>query len=150
MAQGTQVMRISKQGLELIKASEGFAAVPYRCPAGYMTIGYGHVLRDEQITHITEEEAEALLRKDIAEIEQAIHELVSVPLKQHEFDALVSLAYNIGITRIAGSTLLKLLNAGRRHEAAEQFGRWVYANGKPLAGLVARRNAERQLFLGEA
>ena len=70
-----------------------------------------------------------------------------MPLTQNQFDALLSLEYNIGITYFKSSTLLRLLNQGKYNDAANQFDRWVYANKKKLAGLVKRRSIEKALFL---
>lgn len=145
-------MEISQAGIDLIKNSEGFSPRPYRCPAGYLTIGYGHVIRrgDTHLLSIDKDAAEALLRQDVREAERAVNAMVAVPLAQHEFDALVSFVFNVGAGRFADSTLLELLNEGRRKEAAEQFGKWVRSGSKVLPGLVKRRQAERRLFLGEA
>ncbi len=73
--------------------------------------------------------------------------MVTTPINQSQFDALVSLAFNIGVNALAKSTLLKLLNNKDYAGAASQFGRWVYANKKRLPGLVKRREDEKQLFL---
>ena len=145
-------MKASEKCLELIRRFEGFRAKPYRCPAGVPTIGYGstryadgaHVnLTDPPIT---EAQADDIMRDTLGEYERAIDRYVSVSLNQNEFDALVDFAYNAGAKNLLNSTLLKKLNAGDRKGAAQQFERWVYADGKILGGLVDRRLAERVLF----
>lgn len=146
-------MHISETGLKLIRDFEGFSPTPYRCPAGLMTIGYGHVIdKSEAYTDagISPKEAETLLKQDVNIVEQAIDRLVEVPLSQHQFDALVSLVYNIGTHAFEKSTLLRYLNAGDTEKAAREFSRWVYSRGRVLQGLKARREAESQLFRGNS
>lgn len=140
-------MKTSEQGIALIKKFEGFSPEPYRCPAGVMTIGYGHVVKKGDASHFTEEKAHDLLVADIAIFEAAIMRLVQVPLTQGQFDALASFTYNIGIQAFSHSKLVNLLNNNDYNGASHQFDRWVYANGKKLAGLVHRRQAEKTLFL---
>lgn len=96
---------------------------------------------------ITEEMAEAWLKRDLAECEEIVGRLVTVPLTENQFSALVSFVYNLGGTALKRSTLLKKLNAGDYVGAAEQLGRWIRGGGKELAGLVRRREAEMRLFL---
>jgi lysozyme len=144
------MMRVSLAGLEIIKRFEGFSAEPYYCPGGKLTIGYGHVLNDEEsstIERITKEHAEALLRQDAKIAEDAINQFSTFNLTQNQFDALVSFVYNVGVYAFEKSTLLRMLNKGEYALAAKQFDRWVYADGKKLGGLVLRRAAERELFL---
>ncbi len=148
-------MRISDTGLELIKLSEGCICKPYLCAAGVPTIGYGSTRHTDgrrvKITDhpITQTKAEAMLRGDVVRTETAVSNFVDVPLKQHQFDALVSLVYNIGIQAFKDSTLLKKLNAMDYAGAAEEFLRWNKAKGKVVAGLANRRERERALFMGE-
>ncbi len=85
---------------------------------------------------------------DVAEAERAVEGFVSVPLRLHQFDALVSLVFNIGSTQFKRSTLLKRLNSGDYAGAAQQFNVWCYDNGKRVPGLAARRERERLLFEG--
>ncbi len=161
-------MKLSAEGIALIKKFEGFSATAYLCPAGKWTIGYGHLLpsplgggqgwghpRSDSANNaplptsplMGEEDAEKLLKDDLAPVEAAINRLVTVPLTQNQFDALCSLTYNIGVGAFAGSTLLKLLNlANQRHATTNQFHRWIYGGGKVLSGLVARRRCESELF----
>lgn len=142
-------MTPSADCVELIKRFEAFRSNPYLCPAGRPTIGYGHTAGvTMQTSEITQRGAEQLLAQDLASIARAVCSLVAVPLAQGQFDALVSFAFNAGIGALQSSTLLRLLNAGDSAGAADEFVRWVHANGKELPGLVRRRAAERSLFLG--
>jgi len=146
-------MQISQVGIDLIKRFEGFASEPYYCPGGKLTVGYGHVMTDEEaatVERITKEHAEILLRQDAKIAEEAINKLVSVAIKQNQFDALVSFVFNVGGHAFEKSTMLKLLNNNDIGAAARQFDRWVYAAGKKLEGLARRRAAEKALFLGDA
>jgi len=140
-------MNVSNAGLALIREFEGCKLEAYKCPAGIWTIGVWHTKGVKEGDRITESEALDLLRDDIRWVEQAIDEYVNVQLSQNEYDALASFIFNCGEFAFASSTLLKLLNAGKKAEAAQQFMRWTKANGKVLPGLVRRREAERILFL---
>jgi GH24 family phage-related lysozyme (muramidase) len=139
---------------EFIEEFEGYSEKLYRCPAGLLTIGIGHVVNEktEDIARwvangITRAEALKLLRKDIDVAQRAVDRLVDVPLSENQNKALVSFVFNLGAGRLKGSTMRKLLNKAQYKEAADQFLRWVYSDGKKLAGLVRRRAAERELFL---
>jgi lysozyme len=142
--------KINDRGLALIKSFEGCELTAYRCPAKVLTIGYGstgsHV--KEGMT-ITEEEAEALLRKDLARFENGVSVLAGVS-SDSQFAAMVSLAFNIGLSAFAGSTVLKRHKLGNRMGAANAFMMWNKAKGQILKGLIRRREAERKLYLGEA
>ena len=144
-------MRTSDKGVELIKHFEGYSRKPYICPAGYLTIGYGHVIKKEDaykyIAGIGDTEAEALLRIDLMKAEDGVKRQISVALNQNQFDALVSFVFNLGEGRLKASTLRRMLNRGEYEAAANQFSRWVFADGKKLAGLIKRRDAEADLFL---
>ena len=140
------MMQISKAGLDLIKQFEGLYLKAYRCPAGVPTIGYGHTAGVAMGQTITQQQADDYLRRDVRQFERAVARLVSVPLTQGQFDALVSFAFNLGEGALAQSTLLRLLNAGDYAGAAAQFDRWNKAGGRVLPGLVRRRAAERALF----
>lgn len=140
-------MKISQAGLDLIKEFEGFEPEAYLCPAGIWTIGYGHTGDVSEGQTITEEEAEELLRQDVAFAEDAVTDYVEGDLTQGQFDALVCFVFNIGAGAFRDSTLLRLLNQGDNEGAAEQFLRWNKAGGKVLSGLTRRREAERELFL---
>ena len=139
---------ISENGINLIKQFEGCKLKAYKCPAGVWTIGYGHtnnVRPDDIITFV---DARKLLKVDLVIHCNNVEKLVKVPVTQGQFDALVSLEYNIGYNAFKNSTLLKLLNQNKYDEAGEQFSRWVYAGSQKLQGLINRREAEKRLFFG--
>ena len=139
-------MQVSKAGLDLIKQFEGLYLKAYRCPAGVPTIGYGHTAGVAMGQTITQQQADDYLRRDVRQFERAVARLVTVPLTQGQFDALVSFAFNLGEGALAQSTLLRMLNDGDYAGAAAQFERWNKAGGRVLPGLVRRRAAERALF----
>ena len=144
-------MRTSEAGLDLIKQFEGFSPVAYYCPGGRLTIGYGDTLDVIEGQTITEEDADARLRARVIEFENCVERYVAEHLSQNEFDALVSLAYNIGTANFAKSSVVRFLNAGARRKAGDSFLRWnkIRKNGKleESVGLTRRRKAERELFL---
>ena len=135
-----------EQGVALIKESEGLRLSTYLDAVGKPTIGYGHLILPRETFNgpISQARAEALLRKDLHDTEQAITRAVRVPITQAQFDALVSFHYNTGA--IARSTLLKRHLAGDHAGAAKEFHRWVYAAGRVLKGLIRRRRAEAALY----
>lgn len=139
-------MQISNKGLELIKFYEGLELEAYKCAAGVLTIGYGWTHDVKEGDTITEERAEELLREGIVQYENAVHDLVDVPLEQHQFDALVSWVYNLGKANLAASTLLKKVNAQEFDEVPDQIRRWNKAGGKVLEGLTKRRESEAKLW----
>lgn len=141
-------LRISKVGIALIKRWEGYSSYPYKCPAGVLTIGYGHTRTANKYKSITKELAEKLLLSDLVIYENGVKRAVKVDLSQNEYDALVSFTYNLGVGAFCKSSLLKNLNWGKRLEAARWFDRYVYAGKVKLPGLVLRRKAEKELFLG--
>ncbi|MBA3240077.1 MAG: lysozyme [Acidobacteria bacterium] len=146
--------KVSQRGLEHIASFEGFRGAPYNDPVGYATIGYGHLLHRSNVTAadrkkwgtLTRAEGLKLLREDVAGFERGVDAVVKVPLSQHQFDALVAFAFNVGLGAFDSSTLLKELN--RRHYSAVpgQLMRWTKAGGQTLPGLVRRRKAEGALF----
>jgi lysozyme len=146
---------ISERGIDLIASFEGFVPHPYDDPVGYATVGYGHLLHKSRVTDadrrhwgtLTPEQGKALLRKDVARFEKAVRRLVKTRITQGQFDALVSFAYNVGEGALAGSTLLRRLNAGDKHGAADEFLKWDVAGGQHLPGLARRRRAERDRFM---
>lgn len=142
-------MLISRNGIELIKRFEGCKLTAYRCPAGKLTVGYGHTGDDvtEGLT-ISQEDANDLLFDDVLCFENGVNNLVKgLDLSQGMFDALVCFAYNVGLDNLKKSTLLKLLKDGKVLEASEEFVKWNKSNGKVLDGLTKRRAAEADLFL---
>lgn len=126
-----------------------FSPVPYRDPAGFWTIGWGHLIKPgEQFDEpLTEEQADDLLRADVADAVRGVERFVRVPLTDNQFGALVSFTFNVGAGNLQKSTLLRLLNRGAYHAAADQFVRWNRAGGKVYRGLTLRREMERGLFL---
>jgi len=134
---------VTQEGLDLIKRFEGFSSTVYICPAGYPTIGYGHLVRSgESFNEISETEAEELLRKDVESAERAVLRLVNVPLTDGQFDALVSFTFNLGSGAFQRSTLRRKVNHQAHAEVPEQLMRWVWAGGRKLNGLARRRRAE--------
>lgn len=138
--------RINQAGLEIIKQFETLQLNAYVCPAGKLTIGYGHTASVSLFQTITEEEAERLLQADCSNAEDAVRNYVTAPLTDNQFSALVSLVFNIGQGAFRRSTLLKRLNKGDYGGASAQFLVWRKSGPKVLAGLVKRREAEQSLF----
>ena len=143
-------MSISPVGIALIQAHEGLRLMAYRDAGGVWTIGYGSTGGVRRGMTITRDQAVLRLYHDVDEAEASVNSRVTVPLSQSQFDALVSLVFNIGGGAFCKSTLLQKLNAGDYAGAADEFPRWVKAKGRILSGLITRRAAERALFLSEA
>lgn len=128
---------------------EGCKLHAYICPAGIWTIGYGHtgdVLPDDEIT---QEEADRLLQEDLAKTQKALSRYINVPVSEQQFVALLSLAFNVGVTYVATKCpkLMRALNSGDEQECARQFLDITKSNGRVLTGLVRRRKEEAALFL---
>lgn len=141
---------INEQGLELIKQFEVCRLEAYLCPANVPTIGYGHTFAVEMGQIISEAEADALLREDLKQAEEAVDRLVTVPTNENQFSALVSFTFNFGEGAFERSTLLSLLNANAGAETvANQLLRWNKVDDQEWPGLTRRRHAERALFLGQ-
>jgi lysozyme len=143
---------ISKDGLDLICRFEGFSPVIYICPAGYPTIGYGHLIaeanKEQFLDGVDEDEALELLRQDVAVAERAVLRLITVPLTQGQFDALVSFTFNLGAGALQRSTLRRKVNREEHDDVPPEFMKWVWAGGKKLRGLVRRREAEAAIYGG--
>jgi lysozyme len=149
-------MKTSEAGIQLIKDHEGLRLTSYLCSAKKWTIGWGSTKGVGPGMTITEEQAVERLRVDLQDTEAAVLRLVSVALKQHQFDALVSLIFNIGPSRFAGSTVRKLINArGSAQEIVASWRLWRNASQKQpdgtikmvqLPGLVRRRLDETNLY----
>lgn len=149
-------MRMSSKGLSFLSNEEGLRTHPYNDSAGHATIGVGHLIHRGRVTaadqerfrNFTRADAVRLLREDVSSRERAVNRLVGVPVNQNEFDALVSLVFNIGEGEkgFAGSTVRRKLNSGDRGGAADAFLMWRV--GGP--GLINRRKRERSLFLSPA
>lgn len=143
-------MKLSQRGIDLIKQFEGYSSKAYPDPAtggAPWTIGYGTIKGVKPGMIITAEQAEKMLRDDVAKFESGVSSLITTPTTQGQFDAMVSLAYNIGLGNFGKSTLLKKHNARCYTCAADQFRVWNRANGKVMNGLTKRRAAERQVYM---
>lgn len=154
--------RVSPKGLSLIKRFEGLGPewatsrriVAYLDPVGIPTIGYGHTgpdvtMDDVGRKEITLEQAELLLRADLKRFEDGVQNFLTRAATQAQFDAMVSLAYNIGLSAFKKSTVLERFNAGDIEGAAEAFILFSMAGGQLLRGLVYRRAAEIVRFMGK-
>ena len=139
-------MKISQEGIALIKKFEGCELEAYQDSVGVWTIGYGHTKDVKEGDKINQDEAEHLLTEEMPEYEGYIEDLVKVSLSQCEFDALCSWVYNLGPTNLQESPLLRVLNEGKYNEVPTQIKRWNKAGGQVLEGLVRRREAEALLF----
>jgi lysozyme len=139
-------LRPSDNCLNLIKKFENLKLDAYLCPAGVWTIGYGHTRNVKPDMRITKAEAERLFQEDVFDFKKSLEKLVKVDLTQSQYDALLSLVFNIGEKQFASSTLLKNLNSGNYKLASNEFSRWVYSKGKVLRGLERRRAIEKKLF----
>ena len=145
-------MKTSQVGINLITSFEDLVLTAYDDGVGIWTIGYGTTvypngIRVKRGDTCTKAQAVSFFQHDLRRFEVAVNQAVKVVLNQNQFDALVSLAYNIGEAAFKGSTLVKQLNAGNSKAAADQFTVWNKGKGKVLGGLVRRRAAERALFL---
>lgn len=143
-------MKLSQRGIDLIKQFEGYSSKAYPDPAtggAPWTIGYGTTNGVKPGMVITAEQAENMLRDDVAKFERGVSALLTAPTTKGQFDAMVSLAYNIGLGNFGKSTLLKKHNARCYTCAADQFRVWNRANGKVMNGLTKRRAAEREVYM---
>src|SRR3990167_2364264 len=143
-------MNISEVGLELIRKYEGCKLSAYADPGtggAPWTIGFGHTGHDVYPgLHITQEQADEFLKMDIVWVEKCLSNSVKIEITQNQYDALCSFVYNLGCAALGKSTLLAKLNAGDDEGAAQEFLKWTRANGRILAGLVARRKSEMEVF----
>ena len=145
--------KINQVGIDLITYYEGFKSAPYLCPANVPTIGYGTTRYPDgkkvslSDSPINKDKAIAFLKHDLTVFELAVDAMATDALTQNQFNALVSFAYNLGSTALKSSTLLKKVNANPNDQTIKlEFSKWVYANGKKLPGLVARRNKEAEIY----
>lgn len=150
-------MQMTAEGLALIRRFEGFRGVAYKCPAGVWTIGYGHTAAAGPPAvaggmAIGEAEAERILANDVAQFAKGVETCLRRTLSDHQFSALVSFAYNVGLGNFRRSSVLAAVNAGDFAAVPRRLQLWVKAGGRVLPGLVTRRAAEAALFLapGEA
>ena len=147
-------MKTSDRGIDFIKSFETLQLKAYKAvqTEPYYTIGYGHYGPDViPGTTITETEAERLLAEDLADTERAVSNATAGwELEQCQFDALVSLAFNVGVNAFRNSTLLKLVKQGADEATIRaEFGKWSHSGGRVLKGLQRRRQAEADLFFSE-
>lgn len=141
-------MKISQNGIALIKRFEGFRSAPYQCQAGVWTIGWGHTRGVTSSTKpITHAEAEGVLQRDLVKYEASVNRLITRPLTQNQFDALVSFTFNLGGGALQRSSLRMKINRGDFDGGAREFLKWVRAGGKVSYGLLKRRMVEQALFL---
>ena len=138
----------SNKGVEFIKSFESFSPTKYICAGGKMTIGYGHVLlQNEHYEGISMDMADKILLHDLIKAEMAVSRNIKIHLEQSQFDALVSFAFNLGSGALQRSALRQKINYGAAiEEIQHEFMRWVYAGGRRLGGLVRRREAESAMF----
>lgn len=134
--------------LELIKKYEGFSSQAYRCPAGAWTVGWGHTGRDiNKDTILTREEAELMLKKDVANLQEQILFLLDGKPSMNELDALTSLVYNVGLGAFKKSRLLKRINLKDNGELiSKEWIEFNKVNGKVVKGLLRRRAEEICLY----
>lgn len=152
---------ISEKGLAFIKEVEGSESKVYLDSAGLPTIGVGHLLTQDELTSgkikigdkvvkygkgLTDTEITKLLWQDLERFVGVVNSQVRVPVTQNEFDTLVSFSFNVGTYAFKNSTLLKLLNAGKKDEVPNQLRRWIHSAGKVVKGLVNRREKEVALW----
>jgi lysozyme len=148
-----KITKLSQKGLELIKQFEGLSLTPYVCAGGINTIGYGNTYytNGKKVTlqdkPITKQQAEELLKHSLSTYEKAVDSFCRDDISQSNFDALVSFAYNLGTGALQKSTLIKKVNANPKDVTiADEFLKWNKANGRVLAGLTRRRQAEANLY----
>lgn len=144
-----QYLSLSAVALVAIAGYEGYRGQAYDDGVGVQTIGYGTTRGVKRGDTITPDKAMARLLNDAWQFEAAIKSCVTVPLYQHEYDAAVTFAYNIGGPAFCGSTMVKKWNARDYAGGCAELSRWVYAGGRKLPGLVNRRAAEYKMCMGE-
>jgi lysozyme len=147
-------LRTTKAGLDLIRGFENCHLKAYLCPAGVWTIGWGHTSEagPPKVVPgmtITRQEADKIFAADVDRFENDVARLLKREARPHQFDAMVSLAYNIGIPKFQNSTVLARFNRGDFAGSAAAFGMWTKAKGRELNGLKRRRKAEAAMFRGE-
>ena len=149
-------MNVSKAAIALIKHHEGVRSRPYRCPANLWTVGVGHLIGDGKSLPdswnrtFTEAEIDGILKSDLRRFELGVHKMLpNVPLRQHEFDAIISFCFNLGLGCFQRSTLRQALLRGDKKAAMESLVKYCRAGGKILKGLQTRRLDERALFEGK-
>lgn len=140
-------MKASENLFRKIEEFEGLRTCAYRCPAGVWTIGIGHTEGVCEGMELSEHDARLLLRKDVEPLEKHVSGY-GLNINQQQFDSLVDFAFNLGTKALDNSTLLRMIRGkAPLHEIRKEFGRWVYANGKKLQGLVRRREWEASAWV---
>ena len=149
-------MKVSERAIKLIKHHEGVRNRPYRCPANLYTVGVGHLIGDGKSLPeswnrtFSQEEIDGLLKSDLRRFELGVHKMLpNVPLRQHEFDAIISFCFNLGLGCFQRSTLRQALLRGDKKAAMESLVKYCRAGGKILRGLQIRRLDEKALFEGK-
>jgi GH24 family phage-related lysozyme (muramidase) len=152
---GFELRKVVDRGIELTKRSEGFRSSTYNDPAGYCTVGYGHLIKrdpcdgsepEEFMAGITEDRGTEILRDDMGIAESAVIELVNIDLTDGQYAALCDFTFNVGYGNFERSTLRKVVNNREFHRVPSELRRWVFAGGGRLPGLEIRREREIQLF----
>lgn len=141
-------MIASKDCKKLVKHFEGLRLTAYQCSANVWTLGWGHTRGVEQGDYIDQDQAETWLDDDLHSCAKDIHRLVNVPLEQHQFDALSSWVFNLGGTNLKESTMLKVINGDIDGDIVFEMKRWNKSGGQILPGLIKRRDAEAEMWLG--
>jgi|TARA_R110000772_G_scaffold264985_1_gene386008 lysozyme len=146
-------MQVSNKCISLIRHHEGVRNKPYQDPIGLWTVGVGHLMGNgkskpkEWNKTYTDEEVDQILKNDLNRFERGVGRLITEPLNQNQFDALVCFSFNVGLGNLQASTLRRKLNRGDIEGAGNEFLKWRKAGGRVLNGLVKRRKDERTLFL---
>ncbi len=138
----TPTLKTSAAGLALIADFEGCRLSAYQCSAGVWTNGIGHTAGVKPQTHISERQAAVNLVEDVMRVEKGIARCMPVAMPQPVYDAVVSFAFNVGVTAACKSTLAYFINKGQWRDACEQLPRWVFVNGVRVTGLERRRANE--------
>lgn len=140
-----------ESAMDFVESWEGCRLTAYKCPAGVWTIGVGHTKDVTEHDEITYEQSRKMLREDIEEVKRGLAPFVNVHVTEGQFVALVSLAFNVGVSYVVHQCprLMRALNAGDCEACANEFLDIVKANGVTLPGLVKRRREEAKLFLSE-
>ena len=140
-------MEYSEAGLAKTKEFEGLRLTAYQDSGGVWTIGYGHTGTVKRGQKISQEKADELLKADVQWAVDCVNKAVHHVINQNQFDAIVDFTFNVGCGAFRGSTLLRMFNAGDTAGAADEFLRWKFVKGVEVAGLLRRRQADRELFL---
>jgi lysozyme len=148
-------MKASKECLKMLAHHEGVRQKPYKCPAGLWTVGVGHLIGDGKTLPdswnktFTLDEVYDILAKDVVRFERGVNKYITVPLRQNEFDAIISFSFNLGLGVLQRSTLRQALNRGDKEGAIASLLKYNKAGGKVLKGLDIRRKDEAALFRKE-